>query len=384
MSSILPSRAQEMVTHTVSPKQRYADDVANGLITFDTEQHKIVSELDALYERLTSKQTKVGGLKALLGGLLDWNSDSDSIDGLYIWGGVGRGKTYLMDLFFDCLPIEQKQRAHFHRFMQFVHGQLTQLQGQKNPLEQLADRISAQAKVFCFDEFFVLDIGDAMILAGLLDALFARGVVLVATSNIHPDGLYENGLQRQRFVPAIELIKQHTRVLELASDSDYRLRSLQKANLYITPITTNSDEELAKKFAELTHLISVEECETSLTILDRPIKARRIIGDVAWFDFEDLCGGPRSAFDYIEIAKIFHTLIISNVPSMSDDDNDRARRFVSLIDELYDRKVKLVLSAAAPILSIYQGGSLAFPFERTCSRLLEMQSHDYLACAHQA
>lgn len=363
----------------ISPKQKYAQDVADGTVTFDPHQKQIVIAFDALYQRLISQRSGfLGMLKGVFG------SSTEFGKGLYIWGGVGRGKTYLMDLFYECLPFEQKRRVHFHRFMQFVHSQLTELQGHKDPLEQLVERIARDTRVLCFDEFFVLDIGDAMILAGVLDALFARGVVLVATSNIHPDGLYENGLQRQRFLPAIELLKIHTRILELASDSDYRLRSLEKANLYLSPIDQDTEGELGAKFSELTHHFNDEECDKELMVLGRIIPAQRIIGDVAWFDFDDLCGGPRSAFDYIEIAKIFHTLILEGVPAMGDADDDRAKRFVSLIDELYDRKVKLVMSASVPILELYHGDGLAFPFERTCSRLLEMQSHEYLACAHQA
>lgn len=374
-----------MSTELVSPKDRYAQDIANGSITFDSHQERVVLELNLLYQRLVSPPSQSWNFAAFLRGALNRQAQSASApNGLYIWGGVGRGKTYLMDLFYDCLPFKDKQRTHFHRFMQYVHAQLTELQGRKNPLDQLADRIAGQARVFCFDEFFVLDIGDAMILAGLLEALFEKGVVLVTTSNIHPDGLYENGLQRQRFLPAIELLKQHTKVLELASTSDYRLRSLERAKLYLTPLGTGTDAELHAKFKELTLNFHNVDLVTELSILGRSIKVRDCAGDVAWFEFEELCGGPRSAFDYIEIAKVFHTVIIGNVPRMDDSDNDRARRFVSLIDELYDRRVKLVMSADAEIVSLYSGQSLAFPFERTCSRLLEMQSHEYLACAHHA
>ena len=370
-----------------SPKQKYTDDLESGLIVFDAMQEQVVSHLQALFDELVvngvSSEAKNSGLSGLLAGLFSsQNAIDKGTNGLYIWGGVGRGKTYLMDLFFDCLPFKQKQRTHFHRFMQFVHGELTRLQGQKNPLDKLADLISDQSRVLCFDEFFVLDIADAMILAGLLDALFKRHVVLIATSNINPDGLYENGLQRQRFLPAIELLKNHTTVIELASGLDYRLRSLERANLYLCPITEKTDAELSAKFAELTRISTPIERDEDLIILDRPIKTRRYAGDIAWFEFDELCGGPRSAFDYIELAKLFHTIIIGNVPAMGDEANDKARRFVSLIDELYDRRVKLVISANATIDRLYTGLGLAFAFERTQSRLLEMQSHEYLGCAH--
>lgn len=368
----------------ISPKQKYTQDLDSGLITFDPMQEQVVVELEALFLELTvsgpDKPSK-GFINRLLS---RQGSVDEGIKGLYIWGGVGRGKTYLMDLFYECLPFKEKQRTHFHRFMQFVHAELTSLQGKKNPLDLLAETISKQARVLCFDEFFVLDIGDAMILAGLLEALFKRHVVLVTTSNIYPDGLYENGLQRPRFLPAIELIKQHTKVIELASESDYRLRSLEQANLYLSPITEDTDSELAAKFIELTRKSVAGQDETELSILNRPIKTRRYAGDIAWFEFEELCGGPRSAFDYVEVAKLFHTVIVGNVPIMGDEENDKARRFVSLIDELYDRRVKLVISAYTGIELLYHGKGLAFAFERTQSRLLEMQSHEYLGYAHQA
>jgi cell division protein ZapE len=237
--------------------------------------------------------------------------------------------------------------------------------------------------VLCFDEFFVIDIGDAMILAGLLEELFKRDVVLVATSNIYPDGLYQNGLQRKRFLPAIKLINTRTTVVELKSDTDYRLRSLSQANLYLCPNDEAAELELARKFLELTRDPGLEPGPT-LIVLARKLQTRHISGDVVWFEFSELCGGPRSAFDYVEIAKLFHTVILSNIPQMSDDTNDSARRFVSLIDELYDRRVKLLVSAQGSISNLYTGNGLAFAFERTESRLLEMQSHEYLCSPHQA
>lgn len=372
-----------------SPRQKYTQDLDSGLIVLDSKQEQVVSHLQVLFDELAGNTSKVEAEKPGFTRILTgWMSGKIGVDegtnGLYIWGGVGRGKTYLMDLFFECLPFEEKQRTHFHRFMQFVHAELTLLQGQKNPLEKLADMISKEARVLCFDEFFVLDIGDAMILAGLLDALFKRHVVLVTTSNINPDGLYENGLQRQRFIPAIELLKKHTTVIELGAGSDYRLRSLERANLYLCPITPETNAELNAKFVELSPVSAFEDGGGELMILDRPIKTRRHAGDIAWFEFDELCGGPRSAFDYIELAKLFHTVIVGNVPVMNDSENDHARRFVSLIDELYDRRVKLVMSANVEIEALYGGQGLAFAFERTESRLLEMQSHEYLRCAHLA
>ena len=351
-------------------------------IHYDAQQEAVVHHLQALFESLVGKPSKASSFGRFLFAWLS-SANEDNVKGIYLWGGVGRGKTYLMDLFFECLPFERKKRTHFHRFMQSVHSKLTALQGQKNPLAELADSIASDTRVLCFDEFFVIDIGDAMILGGLLEELFKRDVVLVATSNIYPDGLYENGLQRDRFLPAIKLINQHTTVIELKSDTDYRLRSLSQANLYLWPNTESADQRLGDKFLELTRDSALAP-GPQLLVLERRLQTRHVSGDVVWFEFGELCGGPRSAFDYVEIAKLFHTVILSNIPQMSDDTNDSARRFVSLIDELYDRKVKLLVSAQVPIADLYTGKGLAFPFERTESRLLEMQSHEYLCSAHQA
>jgi cell division protein ZapE len=367
----------------MSPIEKYQTDLQAQIIQYDSQQEAVVHHLQALFESLVQPPPTASSLGRFLFGWMS-SGDQAAIKGVYLWGGVGRGKTYLMDLFFECLPFEQKKRTHFHRFMQSIHHKLTALQGQKNPLAELAESIAKEARVLCFDEFFVLDIGDAMILAGLLEELFKRDVVLVATSNIYPDGLYENGLQRERFLPAIALINAHTTVVELRSDTDYRLRSLSQANLYLCPITQDTDQGLEKKFLELTRDSVLSTPGAALTILDRKLQTRCVSGDVVWFEFGELCGGPRSAFDYIEIAKLFHTVILSNIPQMSDQTNDSARRFVSLIDELYDRKVKLLASAQVPITDLYIGRGLAFAFERTESRLLEMQSHEYLCSAHQA
>ncbi len=266
--------------------------------------------------------------------------------------------------------------------MQRVHRELSALQGQKNPLQLVAANIADEAQVLCFDEFFVLDIGDAMILAGLLDALFNRGVVLVTTSNIHPDGLYKNGLQRDRFVPAIELLKKHTDIVGIQAGVDYRLRSLSQATLYHTPIDDGTEALLLKSFFNLApDKYEVAENEV-IPILERDLQSRFCADDVVWFEFSVLCDGPRSVFDYVEIARLFHALILSDVPLLDDNSNDQARRFISLIDELYDRRVKLIISAEAPIQELYQGQRLNFEFERTRSRLLEMQSHEYLCCEH--
>ena len=308
--------------------------------------------------------------------------------GLYFWGGVGRGKTYLMDMFYDSVPGEAKLRIHFHRFMRRVHHELADLDGVKNPLERVADKIAAEASLICFDEFFVSDITDAMILAGMFEALFDRGVCLVATSNIAPDGLYKDGLQRARFLPAIALINAHTEVLNVDGGVDYRLRTLEQAQLYYTPLDQGADISLMSSFERLApnkegSEVNIE-IDVPIEIEGRYIQSRYLADDVVWFDFDALCDGPRSQNDYIELAKEFHTVLISDVPQMGRDNEDRARRFIHLVDEFYDRNIKLVLSAEVELFDLYASGRLAFEFQRTCSRLQEMQSHDYLAAAHRA
>jgi len=305
------------------------------------------------------------------------------VPGLYFWGGVGRGKTYLMDSFFESLPFQRKLRMHFHRFMLRVHRELRRHKGQRNPLRLVADGLADEARVLCFDEFFVSDIGDAMILAGLLEALFDRGVTLVATSNIQPDRLYENGLQRQRFLPAIELVKRHCEVLNVDGGIDYRLRSLSAAPLYHSPLGEAAESRLMEVFRSL--VPSLEEIRKGvvLEVEGREIAARYVAEDVAWFDFKALCAGPRSQNDYIELAREFHAVLLGGVPVLDAGHDDQARRFINLVDEFYDRNVKLALSAAAPLDALYTGTRLGFEFERTRSRLREMQSHDYLGRAHR-
>ena len=317
-------------------------------------------------------------LKTILG-----DTAVEPIIGLYFWGGVGRGKTYLMDNFYESLPFPQKIRMHFHRFMRRVHAELKQLDGQKNPLQKVADIISAEAKVICFDEFFVSDITDAMILGTLMSELFHRGVVLVATSNIIPDGLYKDGLQRARFLPAIKLLKKHTQVINVDGGVDYRLRALEQAELYHSPLDAAADQSLQKGFRSLLASPSDERENVELTVEGRSIQARYLAEGVVWFDFDAICDGPRSQNDYIELSKEYHSVFISNVPGLGLANDDQARRFVNLVDEFYDRQVKLVLSAERPLVELYSEGKLNFEFQRTVSRLLEMQSHEYLAKEHR-
>ena len=363
----------------MTPLERYQNDLQRADFFRDAAQENAVRHLQRLYDDLVAEAPSTGLLGRLLG-----KKPADPIKGLYFWGGVGRGKTYLVDTFFDALPFEQKMRTHFHRFMKRVHEELRTLDGEKNPLVIVAQRFAKEARVICFDEFFVSDITDAMILAGLLDELFKNGVSLVATSNIVPDGLYKDGLQRARFLPAIALLKQHTEVVNVDSGIDYRLRALEQAELYHYPLSAEVDQELDKSFRSLL-LGNCKILENEqLSVENRIIVARKVANDVAWFDFRELCDGPRSQNDYIELGKIYSTIILSNVEQMNTSNEDIARRFVNLVDEFYDRNIKLIISAQVPLKDLYVGHRLEFEFQRTLSRLLEMQSHEFLARPHRS
>ena len=360
----------------MGPLERYESAIKAGDIVRDDAQLEAVEYLQALFNELV----KPPPMQSLLS---RWfrKEDENVITGLYFWGGVGRGKTFLMDLFYDSLPFGNKSRMHFHRFMRKVHLQLKELQGQKDPLEVVADQFAKEFRILCFDEFFVSDITDAMILAGLLDKLFERGVVLVATSNVEPRHLYENGLQRRRFLPAISLIEKYTRVLNVDGGVDYRLRVLESAEIFHFPLDDDADKGLLKSFSALCP--DEGKSNVDLEIEGRIINARRCGDGVAWFEFLAICDGPRSQNDYIELAHIFQTVLIGNIPRLDVKNEDQARRFISLVDEFYDRNVKLILSAESSILELYQGERLNFEFQRTISRLQEMQSHEYLAKEHK-
>ena len=363
----------------MTPLLRYQQDLQKPEFFEDSAQRNAIEKLDHLYHRLLD-QPKEGLWSRLIGR----NTDKQPEKGLYFWGGVGRGKTYLMDIFFESLPFENKMRVHFHRFMRRVHQELKTLDQKKNPLDIVAQRLADDARVICFDEFFVSDITDAMILANLLEGLFKRGVTLVATSNIVPDGLYKDGLQRARFLPAIALLNEHTEVVNVDGGTDYRLRTLEKAEIYHWPLDDEADKSLMDSFYGLAP--DQKECvvDKKVEIEGRDIQARYECEDVVWFDFYALCDGPRSQNDYIEIACEYHAVLLSNVPELTVENEEQARRFINLVDEFYDRNVKLIISAAQPIHELYSGTLLAFEFERTQSRLLEMQSQDYLARAHKA
>ncbi|NBU43535.1 MAG: AFG1 family ATPase [Betaproteobacteria bacterium] len=296
--------------------------------------------------------------------------------GVYMYGGVGRGKSFLMDCFFSAVPLERKTRLHFHEFMREVHRELRELQGTVNPLDVLGQRMAQRYKLLCFDEFHVADITDAMILHRLLDALFKHGVGFVTTSNFKPDDLYPGGLHRDRILPAIELLNSRLEVINVDNGTDYRRQTLEQVDLYITPNGADADAKLTQTFERLAE--SQDE-DPVMTIESRQISAKRRAGGVVWFDFKTLCGGPRSQNDYLEIASQFHTVILSDVPHMPVRMASEARRFTWLVDVLYDRRVKLVLSAAVPAEELYTEGPLSHEFPRTVSRLTEMQSAEFLA-----
>nr|WP_300308882.1 cell division protein ZapE [Halomonas sp.] len=376
----------------LTPIQRYRRDLERPDFNHDAAQANAVEHLQRLYDQLVAAPVRKPaiansrGWKSKVKGIFGRQEAGQEprlpdISGLYFWGGVGRGKTYLVDTFYEALPFPQKMRTHFHRFMQRVHNELAHCKGEKNPLQLIAAKFAQETRVICFDEFFVKDITDAMILANLLEALFERGVVLVATSNIVPDDLYKDGLQRARFLPAIDLLKRHCEVVNVDSGVDYRLRALERAQIYHTPLDEAANRELERSFREIAG--HPGEKGVALEVNHRVLHAVRLHENVVWFDFLELCDGPRSQNDYIELAREFHTVVMSSVLRMSGATDDRARRFINLVDEFYDRGVKLLMSAEVSADALYSGGTLEFEFQRTLSRLQEMQSREYLALPHK-
>ena len=361
------------------PRAEYERRIASGALEWDAAQRPAIDALERLFRELAAARGREHSLRGKIAGLL--GHTAAPVRGVYLFGSVGRGKTLLMDLFFHSLPLEGKMRRHFHRFMALVHDRLRGLREKENPLDILADAIAAECRIICFDEFFVSDIADAMILGNLFSALFDRGVVLAATSNSAPQELYRDGLQRQRFLPAIAAIEAHTDVVELAGDRDYRLRVLEGAAVYLSPADETAESHLERSFAA----IAPDETEAAGTmeILGRPIEFRRRSDGVVWLDFSAVCDGPRSQDDYIELAREFQTVVVSRVPRFDRETENQARRFIALVDEFYDRRVKLILSAEVPLEQLYDGLILEREFQRTRSRLVEMQSRDYLAAAHR-
>ena len=344
----------------------------------DRAQQAAVAKLDALRTRLEAR-ARGGGLAALLRRQARPTAHDG---GLYLWGSVGRGKTWLVDLFYQSLETPQRLRSHFHHFMRDVHGALREHRAQRDPLQQVAREFAARYRVICLDELYVSDIADAMILGTLFDALLQAGTALVITSNCAPKELYRDGLQRARFLPAIALLESSLVVHELTGGTDYRLRALRRAPIYLSSLQpTEARERMAALFVQLAGEHGEHQAE--LRIAGRPLAAWRRSSDVVWFGFETLCEGARSQNDYVDIAEEFHTVFVSDVPRFDAGHDDAARRFIALVDEFYDQGVKLVLSAAAPPTELYAGERLRHDFQRTSSRLIEMQSETYLARAHR-
>ena len=353
-----------------SVQQAYEAELQTRGFQSDPAQQRAVDALDRCARDWAAyKDKRSNAFKKLI-------NRPDVPRGVYMYGGVGRGKSFLMDCFFNAVPIRRKVRLHFHEFMREVHRELAALQGTVNPLDVLGERISKRYKLICFDEFHVADITDAMILHRLLVSLFENGVGFVTTSNFRPDDLYPGGLHRDRILPAIALLNERLEVLNVDNGTDYRRRTLEKVRLYHTPLGPEADAEMEIAFNQLAE---VQDGDPLLHIEMREIRARRRAGGVVWFDFKELCGGPRSQNDYLEIASQFHTVLLSNVPYMPVNMASPARRFTWLVDVLYDRRVKLILSAAVPPEALYTEGPLAHEFPRTVSRLNEMQSAEFLA-----
>lgn len=367
-----------------TPKLRYLQDLERDDFAADSAQKNAIEHLDELYQRLVATAASSNKNNITTFFKRFFGSAKPCQQGLYLWGGVGRGKTYLMDSFFETLPLKRKMRVHFHRFMRRVHSDLKDYRGFANPLEKVAEKIAGEATVICFDEFFVSDITDAMLLGNLLRGLFHRGVCLVATSNIPPDRLYLNGLQRQQFLPAIALLKKHCMVINVDGGVDHRLRKLEKTALYHHPLSDKTYQSVKAVFDDLRAANTSIVENTELKIGGRLIAAKKLSGDTVWFNFSAICEGPRSQNDYIDIAREFHAVVITDVPELGTQNDDAARRFINLVDEFYDRNVKLIITAAKPVESLYRGGNLSFEFERTKSRIIEMQSHQYLARAHRS
>lgn len=340
----------------------------------DAAQQRVVASFQRLEDELRAAGSG--------GGLLGWLRKPKPPTGIYLWGSVGRGKSFLMDAFFHHTQAAAKRRVHFHRFMQEIHHALRALQGTESPLRAIAQRIAQDARLLCLDEMHVVDIGDAMLMRGLLEGLFEQGVALVTTSNQPPDGLYAHGLQRGQFLPAIELMKQQLEIIEMDGGQDYRLRALEHAGVYHHP----DDDSARARMREAFDSIADEPGETDvvLEVEGREVRALRASPGVAWFGFGELCEGPRASADYIELARRYHTILISGVPHFRTTMNEAIRRFTWLVDEFYDRRVKLIVSAEVAVQDLYAGIPTRPEIERTQSRLIEMQTKRYLSEAHLA
>ncbi len=366
----------------MGPLARYQAQIESGELTPDPAQADAINLLETLAQELQRCQPQRSGFARLADRLFKSRAEQVPVKGLYLWGGVGRGKTHLCDLFFDSVDIEDKTRLHFHRFMQRIHNDLKTLGQLENPLQLVADKWAKRVRLLVLDEIHVNDITDAMLLGGLMTELFKRGVTLVTTSNVPPSGLYKDGLQRAQFLPAIEQIETHTQVLELVGATDYRLRLLQTEAIYVVSEFVDGRADAQSLQAMNAHFERLkmlkESVDGSMQINDREIPYIKRSGDLAWFSFSALCDTPRSTADYIEIASVFQTVMLSDVPVMDKMQDDAARRLINLIDEFYDRHVKLIVSAEAPPEKLYEGNRLEFEFVRAASRLREMQTVEYL------
>lgn len=359
-----------------SPAQRwFRDYAARHGYTLDAAQTRVVSCFEGLSQDLALAERSRNGLLARF-------KNPVPVQGLYLWGGVGRGKTFLMDGFFQWMGAIRKERRHFHRFMQEIHQRLRTLRGCSDPLLEVSREISQRTRLLCLDEMHITDIGDAMLMRRLLEGFFQYGVALVTTSNQIPDDLYKDGLQRGQFLPAIDLLKIHLEVIHLDGKVDYRLRTLEKAGVYHTSLDVGA--EAAQEMAFQGILGEEGRKDAVLSVQGRSITAKRVGPGVVWLEFAELCDSPRSQADYIELARNFHTVLISNIPRFGPDDGDRRRRFTWLVDEFYDRRVKVILSAAAPPHDLCPAAKPGSEFDRTASRLVEMQSREYLSQAHLA
>ena len=361
-----------------TPLSRYQKDLQRPDFEPDEAQQLAVENLQRLYDQLVDQPEEKNSLLSRIG--LSSPKPKVPVQGLYFWGGVGRGKTYLVDTFYECLPFEQKLRMHFHRFMQRIHTERKALRDQADPLLIIGKQLAQEARVLCFDEFVVNDVADAVILVKLIRVLFDEGVSLVATSNVEPKNLYLGGLQRDLFLPAIDMIYQYTDVVNIDSGIDYRLRFLDKAETYFSPVNQESINGMNYNFEHLAPEVGVSN--GSIKVEGRDLSFIRRADGVIWFEFNELCDGPRSQNDYIELARCFHSILLSDVPIMDRLHEDQARRFINLVDVLYDHSVNLIISAETEASQLYAGKRVAFEFQRTISRLQEMQSHDYLALSH--
>jgi cell division protein ZapE len=362
-------------------RKRYDAELATQGFSADPAQQQALERLDLLRARLIRAERDQAATVQKLLRSLRVSKPPAAVRGVYLWGSVGRGKTWLMDLFYQSLPFERRQRSHFHRFMQEVHAGLKRHAKKADPLAPVAADIAQKCRVLCLDELFVSDIADAMLLGGLFHRLSANGVTLVFTSNVPPQGLYRNGLQRQRFLPAIAHLEQNLDVVAVDGSVDYRLRQLIKARIYLDSADAATPAALQMIYDDLAD-DEADDGTRQITVLGRRIPVVRESDNVIWFEFAAICGGPRGQTDYIEIAREYQSVLVTGVPVLTAADDNDARRFIALIDEFYDRGVKLIVSAAAPPAALYRGERLKFEFERAASRLVEMQTKRYLARPH--